>query len=1011
MLGAVVNLAARLMQAAPGGILCDAATAQAAGATVDVEQLPAMMVKGHADPVAVYRPSDGTAARPGPARRAPVGPLVGRTAERERLAEQLRMLVQAGNGDPRLASVVVLEGEAGIGKSRLVAELVEQARAAGVRVLAGAGDAIERNTPFYAWREIFVRLPAVGAAGDTEDRRRAVLDLLRPDPETRELASLLNAVLPLDWPETARTAELSPQGRADHTRGLLVRLLQAAIGGTPTVLVLEDAHWLDSASSALAIAVCRNLTPILLVLATRPPDEQGALVDDLGWAAYRRLLQTPGTTRLILDALSPEDVEALVCHRLGVTAVPEVVASFVQEKAEGSPLFSEELAYALRDAKLIRLVGRRAQLTPGVGDISSFHFPDTVHGVITSRIDRLTPNQQLTLKVASVIGRLFALRVLRDVYPVKEISGTLVDDLVALEGAHLTVLDSPEPDPAYLFKHVITQEAAYNLMLASQRRQLHRTVAEWYEHTYADDLLAHAPLLAYHWQAADVPDKAIVYLEEAGSQALRTGAYREAVRVFTRLLDLDDRIRQAGEPELQGDSRSAARRVSPDARSIRRARWEHQLGDAYHGLGQLRPAREHLHAALALLNRRMPASGRRLAVRLGWQVLQQARNRLWPRSPVARSPEVRGALLEAAEVFERLYVLDLYANRRTTAIHEAVKGLNLAEAAGSVGAVARLTVVCGVSAGFLALHRLAEAYIRRSLTVADRAADPFVRAWVLQFAALYGIGMGRWTAAADQLDEAAEIVQRVGDRRRLGEIKALQGCVAYFQGDLAGAASLFAELRRYGSQHRNTQIQAWALLAQATYAVRSGDPHQATLILEDRRAPALEALLHLRHDDWQAASKAVQAALAPVRAAPIKCYWYELYATTAEAAIALWHASRQRGSGEQSRLRAAAEQATWALRRYAKVFPIGQPRALLYQGLLAWIDEQPMRARNTWRRSLAAAERLGMRYDEMLAHHQLGRHGDPSERDEHLARARQLFAQLGIADEVAGPDTLAAHLP
>jgi eukaryotic-like serine/threonine-protein kinase len=271
--------------------------------------------------------------------------------------------------------------------------------------------------------------------------------------------------------------------------------------------------------------------------------------------------------------------------------------------------------------------------------------------------------------------------------------------------------------------------------------------------------------------------------------------------------------------------------------------------------------------------------------------------------------------------------------------------------------------------------------------------------------------MGRWTAATDQLDEAAEILQRVGDRRRLGEIKALQGCVAYLQGDLAGAASLFAELRRYGSQHRNTQIQAWALLAQATYAVRSGDLHQATLMLEDRRAPALEALLHLRHDDWQAAGKAVQAALAPVRAAPIKFYWYELYATTAEAAIALWHASRQRGSGEQSRLRAAAEQAMRALRRYAKVFPIGQPRALLCQGLLAWVDERPVRARKAWRRSLAAAERLGMRYDEMLAHHQLGRHGDPSERDEHLARARQLFAQLGIAGEVAGPDTLAAHLP
>jgi class 3 adenylate cyclase/tetratricopeptide (TPR) repeat protein len=1010
VLGAVVNLAARLMQAAPGGILCDEATARAAAAAVVFEELPAMKAKGYVDPIVAYQPSDGRA-RPDLAGRDAVGPLVGRTAERERVAERLQTLLQTRSGEPGRASVVVIEGEAGIGKSRLVAELVEQARTAGGRVLAGAGDAIERNTPYYAWREIFNRLPAISAAGDTEARRRAVLDLLGPDPETAELAPLLNAVLPLDWPATARTAELSPQGHADHTRSLLVRLLHAAIGDTPTVLVLEDAHWLDSASSALAVAVARTDTPMLMMLTTRPQDEQGALVDDLGWAAYRRLLQTPGTKRLILDALSPTDVEALVCDRLGVTAVPEVVASFVHEKAEGNPLFSEELAYALRDAKLVHLVDGRCQLASGVGDISSFNFPDTVHGVITGRIDRLTPHQQLTLKVASVIGRVFALRVLRDIYPVKGTAATLVDDLVALEGANLTVLDRPEPHLAYLFKHVITQEAAYNLMLVSQRQQLHRTIAEWYEHTHAGDLVSHAPLLAYHWQKADVPDKAIGYLEQAGNQALGTGAYREAVRVFSELLELDDRTRAAGRPELEPDSGSAARQLSPDVSDIRRARWEHQLGDAYHGLGQLSPAREHLHAALALLNRRMPASGRRLAVGLTWQVLQQARNRLWWRSPVARLEEARGALLEAAEVYERLYVLDLYANRRTQAIHEAVKGLNLAEASGSVGAVARLTVVCGVSLGFLARHRLAESYIKRSSTVAGKIADPFVRAWVLQFAALYGTGMGRWAAATDQLDEAAEITRRIGDRRRLGEIKALRSCVAYFQGDLAGAASLFAELRQYGSQNRNTQMQTWALLAQAVYAVRSGDLDRAMLVLRDRRAPALEALLHLRHGEWQAASEAVQAALEPVRAAPIKCYWYELYAITAEATIALWHASHQRDIGDQRAFRAAAEQALQALRRYAQVFPIGQPRALLCQGLLAWVDERPVRAWKAWRRSLAAAERLGMRYDEMLAHQQLGRHGDPSERDQHLARARQLFAQLGVGGEVAGPDTLAAHLP
>jgi class 3 adenylate cyclase len=1000
MLGAVVNLAARLMQAAPGGILCDAATARAAGAAVTFDELPAVPVKGYAGPVAVYRPRGVAKAAVGPARTAPVGTLVGRTVEWDQLTERLRLLVQASSGAPGQASVVVIEGEAGIGKSRLVAELVAQARGAGVQVLAGAGDAVERNTPYHAWREVFLRLPAVAAAGDLEARRRAVLDLLGPDPEARELVPLLNVVLPLEWPQSARTAELSPQGRADLTRRLLVRLLQAAIGGAPAVLVLEDGHWLDSASSALLLAVSRQSAPLLVVVATRPQEEQGALVDDLGWAGYRRLLQAPQTQRLVLDALPPRDVEALVCERLGVAAVPEAVASLIQAKAEGSPLFSEELAYALRDARLIRLVDGRCQLAPGVGDLSSLHLPDTVHGVITGRIDRLTPAQQLTLKAASVIGRVFALRILRDVHPMQEAVATLLDDLVALQAANLTALDTLEPDLAYLFKHVITQEAAYDLMLMSQRRQLHRSVAEWYERTHAGALAAHAPLLAHHWQAAAVSDKAIGYLEQASTQALRTGAYQEAVRGFWRMLQLDDRPRGP-----------AARHAAPDAPTIRRARWEHQLGDAYLGLGQLGPAREHLHAALALLNRRMPASGRRLAVGLAWQVAQQVRNRLLPRTPVAGSPEARAALLEAAEVYGRLYVLDFYANQRAETIHEAVKGLNLAEAAGSEAAVARLTAVCGVSVGFLPLHRLARSYIQRALAAASEGADPVVRAWVLQFAALYGIGVGQWAQATAHLEEAAEILRQFEDRRRLGEINVLRACVAYAQGDLGRTTALLEELRRYAGQSRDTQLQAWALLAQATSAVRSGDPDQAALLLQGRRAPALEALLHLRQGDWQAACDAVQAALASARVAPIKCYWLDLYATTTEAAIALWHASHQRGPGEQATARAAAGQAMRSLRRYAHVFPIGQPRALLCQGLLAWVAGRPVGARKAWRRSLAAAERLGMRYDQLLAHQQLGRHGDPRERLEHLNRARQLFTELGIGGELAGLETLAAHLP
>ena len=218
MLGAVVNLAARLMQEAGDGVLCDAATAHAARSAVAFETLAPVRVKGRADPVPVYRPGrpDRAAGRgPEPVVR---GPLVGREEESERLGGALRRLTADVDDGPGVVQVLVLEGDPGAGKSRLVAELVDQAVGVGVPVLVGAGDAVERNTPWHAWRELFGRLPVFDGT-DPGARRRLVLDLLGPDPELRDLAPLLNPVLALELPETAASAELSGQGRAGADQG------------------------------------------------------------------------------------------------------------------------------------------------------------------------------------------------------------------------------------------------------------------------------------------------------------------------------------------------------------------------------------------------------------------------------------------------------------------------------------------------------------------------------------------------------------------------------------------------------------------------------------------------------------------------------------------------------------------------------------------------------------------------------------------------------------------------
>jgi hypothetical protein len=141
----------------------------------------------------------------------------------------------------------------------------------------------------------------------------------------------------------------------------------------------------------------------------------------------------------------------------------------------------------------------------------------------------------------------------------------------------------------------------------------------------------------------------------------------------------------------------------------------------------------------------------------------------------------------------------------------------------------------------------------------------------------------------------------------------------------------------------------------------------------------------------------------------VKCYWFDLYAMSAEVALALWLDRRARGEGDAGPWRAMATEGVGHLDRYARVFPIGRPRALLHRGLIAWADGRAARARRDWRAALAAAERLDMRYEQALALDILGRHGEPGQRAAARERAGSLFEWLGVRD-LTSPEVLAARL-
>jgi class 3 adenylate cyclase/tetratricopeptide (TPR) repeat protein len=988
VIGDVMNLAARLMQAAPDTILCDAATQSAARSRLRFRALPPISVKGKAGAIAVYCPVEPSRTRDRP------WTMVGRDRERQLLSSRLEELRGGRSG------LVLIEGEPGIGKSRLLAELLQQARARGVRSLLGAGDAVETTTPYHAWRPVFTELLDLASVEDVEARRARVLAHAGAVTRLERLAPLLNPVLALDLPDNELTAQLTGQVRADNTRRLLVRLLRAGAAApdgaaSPLLVAVDDGHWFDSASWALTAQVASQVRPLLLAIATRPLAEP--LPPD-----YRRLRDDPASDRLPLQPLDPGDTLTLVCSRLGVPSLPERVAGLIEDRAQGNPFFSEELAYALRDTGLIRIADGRCTIAPGAGDLRSVSFPDTVQGVVAGRIDRLPPGQELTLKVASVVGRLFAFRILRDIHPIEADRGSLLEQLEDLQRHDFTLLDTPDPDLAYLFKHVVTQEVAYGLLLYGQRRQLHRAVAEWYERSQADDLSMLSPLLAHHWAGADESTKTVRYLELAGEQALRAGAYQETVDFLAQALTVSERLRPAPQPGRQ-------------------AHWHRQLADAYTGLGRLPESRHHADQAVALLGRPVPGTPRRVLGDLAGQALQQGLHRLRPARPTRDDPDAHRDALEAARAYERLALLNYYANAREAALSSVLHVANLAEPAGPSPELARAYGAMSVAAGVVGLHALARRYRQWGHDTARQSDDLPALVFVLLTTSAYDLSVGHLSAAAAALTEGLTIAQDLGDQRRWAEVAALLAQVFYHQGELGRLATLSAEMRTMARHADDAQRKAHALLIEAWHLLPTGRLDAAVAGLgeaarllqgqgsrvDEILAHGMLGLAHLRRQDQERARMAAdQAAHLIARSKPIAVSILEGYAGVTEVYLSLWAA------GDPS-ARRPAHQACATFRRYARALPIARPRAWLFQGLAAHLTGRQRHAEAAWQKSLALAERMALPYEQGRALYELGRYiqaGLPA-RQALLSRAAKIFEDIGAAYELGEVQTAMAQSP
>jgi class 3 adenylate cyclase/tetratricopeptide (TPR) repeat protein len=937
VIGRPMNLAARLMQMAGTGLLAAGPLSPDRLSGLACTPEATITPKGFGRTVETFRVTRRQAEAP--------ARLFGRGPELEALGEALDDLATGQGG------VLLVTGDAGLGKSRLVQEAVGRA---GVRAVVGHADAAEVSTSYYAWRGAFRALIEAGdllsadSAGRMRTRQatpeelRALLpERLRPGGKDAALAPLLGAVLPLEIPENATTGPLSGQSRADATMELLLTLLEEA-AGRPLLIVLEDCHWMDSASCRLAERLASRVRNVLLLLTSRPMQARPEL---------QPLHQHPRFRELPLTPLDPAAIEALLRARVGAEVAPEVVEE-IEAQTGGNPFFVQEYLLYLRETNRLKLREGRLALE---GRSQEGAPAPRLQGIVTSRLDTLSPGDQRVLKTASAIGQVFPVRLLAQLTPgpAGEVNGAL-----AALASHQLVAPADESGSLFRFAHALIRNVAYDLMLFEQRRVLHRQIAEQLEAGPSSGVSAGPALLFHHWAAASDDGKTLHYADLAADEALRLGAYREAISFLQRCQDL------------------AARTGAPAPRSLPHIRWRRQMSEAAGQLGDLAARRGHAEVALTIADR-APSLSRTTAValtvaRLGWRAL---RRRIPPRPRAAPTAETRAFELELARAHRQLAVVAYFGSDPVGIVRHAASALVHAERAGPSADLSGVLVEMGACFGLAGFGGIARRYMAKAVRVGARFGDLGALAYAHMVRCLYFVGRGDWDAVRAAADEGQAMCEALGDHVNWANAQVVRFWMHHYQGEDEPARAAADGLLVRSDRTGNLQQKAWALRCLAVCDLRAGAVAEAVSHLEtaldvlsgskdlNEVVPTWGtlALARYRRGDvgaaLQLARRALHATLESGR--PTGHATLEGCSATIEV---LMGTLDPRAAGS----RRLAKQCLRALRRYARVFPVGEPRYHLWQGHRLLVFGRPRAAVAAWNKGLAAAQALGMGADARL---------------------------------------------
>lgn len=898
-----------------------------------------------------------------------------------------------------IGHIVIISGDPGIGKSRLVQEFKTRPSPFGLLWLKGRASSSHNEKSYGPFAEIVKAFAEINDTGDGQETSRLEEKLTEIlSNEAADVLPYLSMVLSIkgrqDW--TEKSIHLDSESFKSNIFRAFYLLFKRLNNKAHLVIELEDFHWADQSTVDLLEHLMKLVmdTPLIILIVTR--DQKGTPASSL----INRLdtLCLEHCSKIRLTPLSEQKILELVGQKLDSGSISSQLSALILRKCEGNPLFLEELCRTLEQGNLIIKDDITGQITikPHTGKIP---IPDTLRGIIESSIDRLDSDMKDVLKAASVIGRNFLYCLLKEIEDSKK---NLDSELAALIRENFIKQKEQNHDPEYSFYHDLIRDAAYETILISHREKLHQKVGEAIESIFSGQLEKFYGLLSYHFAKGSQWDKARQYLIKAGDQASRIAGDSEALACYKKALAANEAL------------------FSDQINDLKKAVYQRKLAEIYFRRGEYDKALSHLKLAMGLLKISYPFGRWEIRFATLAQFLRQMAHRLF--SHILK-PAIKTELTleeqETFHIFEIMTWIDFYINQERLAFG-LVTALNYAEKIGYAPRTAQAFSGMALLFDSIGFPAMAKKYHDLSIQKMHSAHDFPEQATVHLCRGYHFFNQGLWDQALASFELSVERFKKIGYFKKWANAKLMISFVFFFQGRFAQSLEIGAELARIGLESGDNQIKGHGLITLGRNQIVTGDADQALPNLRNaiqllEPIPDYYALADVRTDlaryymnleDYETADSILTDNESMIRKKGLHGWVVSIfYNCFAENRMKLFeNQAKPSRSQNPVRLKRNVNNAV----RFAKPFKLGMPRAMRLQGLFFHLKKAPDTSKKIWNNGIALCQKMGCRYEEGLIHRDMGKYFHDLN---HLQKARDIFSETGAWSDLRQIDKIIETLP